>query len=448
MTDNPLPAAPTHEPKDLRAFLTIWAGQFVSMLGSGLTSFAIGVWIFQKTGQAMPFALTILFGNLPNLLLLPVAGSLADRWNRKALMLLADTGNALVTLALFILLLGGELQTWHIYLLVTVGSVFSAFQEPAYQSSVSLIVPKKELTRANGIAQTAQAVQTILTPLLAGGLFVAIGMRGIVLIDFITYFFGVGALLLVHIPQPQLSAEEKGQKGQLRRDLAFGWTYLRARPGLFALVWYFAMVNFTLNFAAVLTGPLVLSAHPASAFGFVQTMTGAGLLVGGLLVSTWGGPKTKRVSVLLAVISASALGLVIAGLRQPLPFPAAGYFLLMMFIPIGQSISQAIFQTKVAPEAQGRVFGMRALISRSMMPIAFLSSGFLADKLFEPLMQDGGALANTALGMLLGVGAGRGIGLMFVIAGAVCILVSALVALNPHIRNVEEELPDAIGPRP
>ena len=236
----------------------------------------------------MPFALTVLFANLPGLLLLPLAGSLADRWNRKALMILADTGNALTTLALFILLLGGELQTWHIYLLVTVGSVFSAFQEPAYQASVSMIVPKTDLTRANGIAQTAQAVQSILTPLIAGGLFVSIGMRGIILIDFITYFFAVGALIIVRIPQPELSHGGKQQKGQIRQDLSFGWKYLRARQGLFGLLWYFAMVNFTLNFAGVLTGPLVLSAHPASAYGLVQTMLGAGLLTGGLLISVLG----------------------------------------------------------------------------------------------------------------------------------------------------------------
>ena len=206
MAETALPAIP-NPPKNMGTFLIIWAGQFISMLGSGLTSFAIGVWIFQQTGQAMPFALTVLFGNLPSLLLLPLAGSLADRWNRKALMILADSGSALITLGLFILLLLGDLQTWYIYLLVGLGSVCSAFQEPAYQSSVSMIVPKKDLTRANGIAQTAQAIQSILTPLMAGGLFVTIGMRGIILIDFITYFFAVFALLVVRIPQPEITVE-------------------------------------------------------------------------------------------------------------------------------------------------------------------------------------------------------------------------------------------------
>lgn len=444
MAETALPVTPSTEPKTMRSFLIIWAGQLVSMLGSGLTSFAIGVWIFQKTGQATPFAMTVLFANLPGILLLPLAGSLADRWNRKALMILADTGNALTTLALLILLSVGDLQTWHIYLMVTIASCFSAFQEPAYQASVSMIVPKKDLTRANGIAQTAQAIQSMITPLIAGGLFVAIGMRGIILIDFITYFFAIAALLIVHIPQPELAPEEKKQKGQTRKDLTFGWKYLRARQGLFSLLWYFALVNFTLNFAGVLTGPLVLSVHSASAYGFVQTMLGAGLLTGGLLISVWGGPKKNRIPVLISSIAIASLGVLIVGLNRHLASPAIGFFVLMMCIPIASSMSQAIFQVKVAPEAQGRVFAVRALISRSMMPIAYLISGVLADKVFEPLMQEGATLADTTLGVLLGTGAGRGIGLMFVLAGLLGMTVSALVYLNPRVRNIEDEIPDAL----
>jgi MFS family permease len=307
-----------------------------------------------------------------------------------------------------------------------------------------MIVPKKDLTRANGIAQTAQAVQSILTPLIAGGLFVTIGMRGILLIDFITYFFALGALFIVRIPQPALAAQEGERKGRVRQDLLFGWRYLRARRGLFGLLWYFAMVNFTLNFAGVLTGPLVLSAHPASAYGLVQTMLGAGLLTGGVLVSVWGGPKTKRVPALIGCIAAATLGVLVVGLNQHLAFPAVGFFALMLFIPIASSLSQAIFQTKVAPEAQGRVFAVRGLISRSMMPVAYLLSGALADYVFEPLMRAGGALADTLLGTLIGVGAGRGIGLMFVIAGIVGLAASGLVYSNPRIRKLEDEIPDAL----
>ena len=163
-------------PQGIRTFLVIWIGQLISMLGSGLTGFALAVWTFEQTGRATPFALTILFANLPRILLLPVAGSLADRWNRRRVMILSDFGNAVVTVSVFVLLQFGSLQFWHIYLIATLGSVFSAFQEPAYTASITMLVPKKDLSRANGMMQMGQALEMVITPLIAGVLFVAIGL--------------------------------------------------------------------------------------------------------------------------------------------------------------------------------------------------------------------------------------------------------------------------------
>ena len=175
------------QPGNMNKFLVIWLGQVISMLGSGLTAFALGVWIFQETGQATPFALTVLFSNLPRILLLPVAGSLADRWNRRLIMIFSDVGTALVTVGAFFLLTFANLEVWHIYLIATLGSIFAAFQEPAYMASVTMLVPKKDLARANGMIQMGQAIEMVITPLIAGLLFVAIGITGIITIDFVTF---------------------------------------------------------------------------------------------------------------------------------------------------------------------------------------------------------------------------------------------------------------------
>jgi DHA3 family macrolide efflux protein-like MFS transporter len=182
--------------QDMRSFMIIWLGQLISMLGSGLTRFALGVWIFAETGQATPFAITVLLGNLPGLLLMPLAGSLADHWNRRKIMILADTGSALLTLMIAFFLFQGDLQIWHIYLLVTLGSVCGAFQEPAYNASIVMLVPKEKLGNANGMVQMGQALTSVITPLLAGALFVSIGMNGIILIDFVTFFFAISALFI------------------------------------------------------------------------------------------------------------------------------------------------------------------------------------------------------------------------------------------------------------
>ena len=145
----------TRSPSGMRTFVIIWMGQVVSILGSSLTHFGISVWIFQQTGDAMPFALTVLFGSLPRLLLYPVAGSLADRWIRRWLMILADTGNALATLGLVVLLSAGALEVWHIYVLSAIGSALGTFQQPAFDASITMLVPKERLTRASGMMQTA-----------------------------------------------------------------------------------------------------------------------------------------------------------------------------------------------------------------------------------------------------------------------------------------------------
>jgi MFS family permease len=428
----------------MRTFLIIWLGQLISLIGSGLTSFALAVWIFERTRQATPFAVTVLVGNLPRLLLSPVAGALADRWNRRWIMILADTGSALVTLAAALLLTASSLQVWHIYLIALLGSLFGAFQEPAYTASITMLVPKKDLARASGLSQLGQSLEMLVAPVIAGLLFGLIGLRGIMLIDFATFFFAIGALLAVRIPQPAAStAGPAGGRRGIWRDAAFGFTYLRQRAGLFGLLLYFALVNFLMNFAAVLTGPLVLARHPASALGTVQMASGLGMLLGSIAMSAWGGPQ-RRIRGVIGFISLAAVGLLAAGLGAPAVFPAVGLFIMLFAVPLASGPSQAIFQTKVAPDVQGRVFAMRGMISRSMMPLAFLLAGPLADLVFEPLMRSGGALAASPIAAVLGAGAGRGIGLLFVLSALTLLAASLLAYLNPRIRRVETELPDAV----
>ncbi len=427
--------------RSMKTFMVIWVGQLISMLGSGLTTFALGVWIFDQTKQATPFAITVLLGSLPRILLLPFAGSIADRFNRRIIMILADTCSALLTLAVFVLLGMGGLQLWHVYIIAAVGSIFSAFQEPAYASSITMLVPKEKLGSANGLVQMGQALTSVLTPVLAGALFVFIGLKGIIMIDFVTFFFAISALIFVVIPQPERSQEHKDSS--LLQDMSFGWKYLRERGGLFGLLLYYAMVNLLLNWSAVLLIPMVLSRFSASTLGIIQTVMGVGMLAGSILMSAWGGPK-RRIPAVIGFIMLAWIGYMFAGLRADPIIIGVGIFILMFFIPLASGNSQVVFQSKVAPEVQGRVFSVRSTISQSMMPIAFLTAGPLADRFFEPLMSEGGALATTFVGQLLGTGAGRGIGLMFIISGIAALIISALVYANPRIRNVEDELPDAI----
>ncbi len=433
-------------PKTMRTFFIIWAGQFISIIGSGLTGFGLAAWIFLQTGEATPFALTALFSNLPRVLLSPIAGSVADRYNRRRIMILADSAAALVTLGAAVLLFSGSLQVWHIYVIAFMGSVFGTFQEPAYRTSITMLVPKKDLARAGGIQQMGYALTSIITPMAAALLYAAIGLSGIMVIDFVTFFFAVGALLLVHIPQPKLTTkvEGEGEKPSMLRDAVFGWKFLVKRPGLFGLLWYYAAVNFFLSISGVLFGPLILSFANVEGMGMVQMVSGVAMLLGGILMSTWGGPKKRRIWGVVATIALSGVGYVMAGLLPSIILIAAGQFVILFFIPISSALSQVVWQTKVPADVQGRVFAIRAMIAYSIMPLSNLIAGPLADKVFNPLLAEGGALDGTFIASIMGTGPGRGIGLIFIVSAFCLWAVSLYAFVNPRIRNLETEIPDAI----
>jgi uncharacterized protein involved in response to NO len=279
---------------------------------------------------------------------------------------------------------------------------------------------------------------------LAGFLFVTVGLSGIVLIDFGTYFFAVFALLLVRIPQPKVETSTEDHKNAVLNDVRFAWRYLRERPGLLGLLFYYAAVNFFLSTVFVLSGPLVLSQHDARVFGIVQMVLGIGGLAGGFVASTWGGPQKHLVRTAIGGIALYMVGIIVAGLRIHPAFPALGLAFNVFIVAIVQSISNTIWQLKVAPDIQGRVFSLRYMLATLITPLAYLVAGPLADQVFEPLMREDGALANTVLGILLDTGPGRGIGLIYGLSGVLVILISVVAYLNPRIRRLEEEVPDAV----
>jgi len=439
----------TAQPKNMRTFLVIWLGQFISIVGSGLTGFGLSVWVFTQTGKATPMAITALAFNLPRILLSPIAGSVADRFNRKRILIIADTAAVLITVGLAVLIYNDMLQVWHIYLSAALSSAFGTFQEPAYRSSITMMVPKKDLARAAGIQQIGGAMQSILVPVLAGALYGLIGFRGIILIDIFTFFFAIAALIWAHIPQPEMVTDTgTGEKRSMLSDARFGWKYLQARPGLVTLLLYFAVVNFFLSLSGVLSAPLVLSFGTPTDMGLVQMAGGAAMLIGGLVMGTWGGPKTKRVWGVILTIFLSGFGFLIVGLKPLTWSIALGQFVFLIFIPIAAALSQAVWQIKIPADIQGRVFAMRAMLSYSIIPLANLIAGPLADQVFEPLMGEGGALANSILGDLLGVGPGRGIAVIFLVSALFLWISSIIIFTYPRVRNLEEEIPDAIPDEP
>jgi len=424
---------------------SIWGGQLVSLVGSGLTSFALGVWAYQRSGSVTQFALIVFFAGLPGILLAPVAGTLVDRWDRKWVMLGADTLSGVITLVVAALLWTDSLQVWHIYIAAAANSVFKAFQWPAYIAATTLMVPKKHYGRVGGMMQFGQAASGIVAPLLAGLLMVTIEIQGVLVIDFATFLFAVSVLAFVPVPKPKQSVEgAAAAKLPFRKQVTYGFHYILKRQGLMAILAFFALINLVVSMATVLVTPLVLSFANAAILGTVLSVSSAGMLVGSIIMMITGGPK-KRIYGILGFGLVLGVSVLLAGLRPSWPLVAGAVFLMMLGVPIIQGCSQAIWQSKVEPDVQGRVFAVRRMVAQFTVPIADLSAGPLADYLFEPAMAKGGALAPVFGGILGGVGEGRGIGLLFLTIAIFPVLVSIGGFLYRPLRDIETDLPDAVS---
>lgn len=422
----------------LRDFLLIWVGQLVSGVGSRLTSFALGIWVYQSTGSTTQFALIFVAMAVPALLISPIAGALVDRWDRRRTMIVCDAASALTMFALAALYATDTLALWHVYAGVGISAVANAFLQPAYAASIPLLASQEQLTRVNGLVQTGFAVAQVGGPLLAGVLVSTISMQGVLIVDALTFVIGVIALLYARVPRPLRSepAEES-----LWREAATGFRYVHDRPGLYGLLLVFGATNFLFGIASIAITPLVLSFADAGLLGVQMAVGGCGLLLGGLAMSTWGGPR-RRVHGVLGFSLAAGVLLAVHGLAPSFALVLVAGFGFFLTLPVLNASNAALWQSKVPADLQGRCFAIQRVLSEAAMPLGYCLAGPLAERVFEPLMAPGGALA-ASVGAWIGVGPGRGLGLMFIVLGVLMTVVAASAYAVRAIRRVEDELPDA-----
>ena len=424
-------------------FFTIWIGQLVSLIGSQLTGFALGVWIYEQTHSVSLVALSQIAFSAPYVLFSPLAGVLVDRWNRRTAMILSDLGAGLVVLGAALLYLNGMLLPWMVLPINFALSAFVSLMWPAYTASLTLLVPKEQYGRANGFMQLGEALPQIAGPALAGALYVAIGLGHLALIDFATYVFSVSLMFFfVRIPNPPRSTDGQKAEGSIWQEMRFGWDYIMERKGLLALLTFFFAVNFLDGVMIPLFTPLILDNWKADVFGYLSTIMGVGMLAGTLVMSVWGGGNRKVYTLLGAGLLGSFF-LMGVGWRASIPVLAVCGFGFMFTMPIMTAASQAIWQAKVAPDVQGRVFALRRTISWSGQLLAPLLAAPLLDYIFRPGMSAGGSLAPI-FGPVIGVGGNRGVGLLISLIGLLNGVVVLIAFASPAIRHVETDLPDHV----
>jgi DHA3 family macrolide efflux protein-like MFS transporter len=428
----------------MAGFTLVWLGQMVSVLASNMTGFALTIWMFQETRSATAMGLMQACFIAPFLLISPFAGAMVDRYDRKLMMMVSDLVAVAATLAILILQATGLLQFWHLYVIVVVEGLGSAFQWPAYLAAISLMVPKEQYGRANGMLSLIDSGPGVFAPILAGALLPLIGLTGILLIDVATFLLAIAALLLVTVPQPETTAEGEAGKGSLLHEAVYGFKYIFARRPLLALLLTILLLNLVQGLSGgSLMAPMILSrtGDNSVSLGAVESAWAIGGVLGGLLMSAWGGPKRRIRGMLLGWVVFTLFGQVLLGLGRGLTTWIPTVAIAAMSFPVSQGCSNAIWQAKVAPDLQGRVFSARRFIAWFVDPIAPVMAGVLADFVTEPAMQSQSWLSDT-LGWLLGTGPGSGMALQFVISGVGWLVIIAVASFIPVIRDVEDLLPD------
>ena len=429
-------------PSGMLGFTIVWLGQIVSVLATNMTQFALTIWVFELTGSVTALGLVQVFFVTPFLLISPIAGVMVDRYDRKLMMMVSDLTAGLATIAILILSAMGSLEVWHLYMAAIFQGLGNTFQWPAYSAAITTMLDKKQYGRANGMMSLIEAGPGVVAPLLAGALLPIVKLTGILFIDVATFLLAIGLLLVVHIPQPQSTQEGEQAQGNVWKEALYGFKYIFERPGLVGLLTVFLIGNLFSGIQFTLLPPMILSrtGNDSVILGSVQSAGALGALIGGVLMSMWGGFKRRIHGVLLGWVLAS-LPLTFLGIGRDLSVWIPAMLLGALFFPLINSSSQAIWQAKVAPDLQGRVFSSRRLIAWVTMPITPIIAGLLADYVMEPVMQTGNSFSQAFDG-LVGTGPGAGMGLLTVFCCLTCALVGLGGYFYPAIRNLEDVLPD------
>ena len=398
-------------------FFTIWTGQAFSLLGSKIAQFALIWWLTEQSGSATVLAMASLVGLIPEIVLGPLAGAYVDRWNRRIVMIVADTGIALASLWLAYLFWVDTIQIWHVYVILFLRSIGGSFHSTAMQASTSLLAPQEQLTRVAGMNQTLNGLLNIFGAPLGAYLMDLLPLHGVMMIDVGTAALAIAPLFFVHIPQPQRAASETGspKEQSIWADMRDGLRYLWNWPGLVILTVSAMAFKIVLTPAFSLV-PLLVKDHfggDAAQLGLLQAVMGGGIVAGGLILSVWGGFR-KKVYTMVLGISVFAVSFVVWGLIPGSQFwlaVASGVF-LGLALPLIDGPLMAILQSSVAPEIQGRVFTLFGSLIWITSPLGLSMAGPISDWL--------------------------GLQVWYLLSGVLAIGTVAVFVLIPAARNIEE----------
>ena len=415
----------SEKPQWRRTFFPIWIGQAISLIGSRLVGFALVWYLTESTGSAIILTTISLIGMLPEMVLSPFAGALVDRWDRRKVMIIADSLIALTTLFLAFLFISDIVEIWHIYVLMFVRSVGGAFHFSAMGASTSLMVPKEKLVKIQGLNQLLQSILIIIAAPLGALVLEFLDVGKVLFIDVFTALIAIIPLIFIALPQPDVVTSEEQRANPIRtmmQDVRVGFHYVVSWKGLFYVLILATFINALLNPAFSLIPLLVRNTFNRGAAGLasIQTSMGIGMLIGSLILSAWGGFKNKVFTSSLGLLG-NAIGVLLMAFAPPSAFwiVIAGATVFGITNPIVNGPLLAMMQETIDPSLQGRVFSLINTTAMAASPIGLALAGPLSEYF--------------------------GVQSWFMVGGFYCIFMATVIIVNPKIRNLQDGPPQQSG---
>lgn len=418
--------------KSFKKFLLLWSGQLISTIGNGLTSFGLGIYVFQQTGKASAMALVTLLAFMPSLLLSAFAGVLADRYDRRLLMVLGDSLSAIGLVFILICMLRGEAQLWQICVGVTISSVFSSLLDPAYKATVTDLLTEEQYTRASGFVQVAGSAKFLISPILAGFLLTVTDIKLLLVIDICTFFVTVATTLAV---RRGLVSKTYEHTQSFIHEIKAGWNAVSANRGVLVLVIMTSALTFYLGVIETLSIPMLLTFTNSSVVGMIETIIASGMLVSSVIIGFL--PIQKGyVNILSISLFGVGVFMMAFGFREHIALICVSGFLFFAMLPFANTSLDFLVRTNMDNAVQGRAWALIGILSQLGFVAAYALSGILADYVFTPLLVEGGVLADS-VGKMIGTGLGRGMGFLIVIAGMLLCVTSVILYRLKSVKMLE-----------
>jgi len=417
----------------MKKFMIIWMGELISTIGSGMTAFAVSIYVYQLTGSATWVSIAALLAYVPTILMNPVGGILADRYDRRVMMICGDTFSALGLLFILVCIQSGNTGALPVVIGVAINSFFIGILEPAYKATVTDLVSEADYAKASSLVQIAGSSKYLISPAIAGIILSVVDIRAILIIDIATIL--VTVLATASVRKGINDVKPINEDFNFFKEVNVGIKSITGDKVVFSLVVLMFFMCFFVAFIQTLMTPMILAFTDSKTLGIMESISAVGMLIGSIVI---GIINIKKGFSRILIIS-----LIVAGVFMSMAGTTTNIWLIMTYcimffsaLPFVNTCADVLIRSRISNDVQGRAWGMISVITQAGYVVAYAICGVSADYIFGPMLMQDGILAGT-VGRIIGTGEGRGIGFMFIVAGIMMSLLALAFGFNKNLRHME-----------